>query len=80
MTIETKTFKQLGRAINYATKEDGSRWPMVEVGGVWIVGDFDDVTTEVRLLDRNGCYAGQVSLKHLARLGNANHATPGESR
>lgn len=67
MTEELKTYKRYGAAIKAAQGQ-----PIVRVGNLYIVGV--DSITEVALICPKGGVAGNVTLRHLDRLGNANHA------
>lgn len=65
-----KIYKTWNRAYKAARNR-----PILRVGDVWLVGDVTRLT-EVSILDQ-GHYVGQISMAHLVRLGNADHAEPG---
>ena len=52
--------------------------PIIVIGDHYIVLDDqpEEFTqhTAIELIDKNGSYVAQVTVRHLLRLGNANHA------
>jgi hypothetical protein len=75
-----RAFKRYGSAVKANT--DGA--PIIKVGGIYLVFDPGEIvnaeTTELAVLrrcDRRSYqYSGQVTVRHLTRLGNANWAEP----
>lgn len=60
---------------NYTAAFKASKNGLVlKVGDYFLAGEFQQMT-QIELID-NGAYVGQVTLQHLNRLGNANHAAP----
>lgn len=60
---------------NYTAAFKASKNGLVlKIGNFYIVGDLQQIT-QIELIDK-GSYVGQVTLAHLNRLGNANHAAP----
>jgi hypothetical protein len=71
--MKTKVFKTYDGA-----KKASSGLPILRVGNLYIIGmkSLDEVT----LIDSKGTHCGNVTMKHLNRLGNANWATSGDNR
>ena len=74
--MKKKTLKVYRRLSTAEAHANGL--PIIEIeGGLYIVG-FEDLLdaqlTEIRLIAGDGGYAGCITLNHLNRLGNANHA------
>lgn len=70
--METKTYKSYAAAVRANKANPGSI--LVKVGDVYVVGKFHS-TTELAVISDTGTITGHVTLRHLERLGNANHAT-----
>lgn len=72
-----KTFKSFSAARKFANGK-----PIVHVGNIYLAPEGDDPVslrlTEVSIIAANGNYCGLVTLSHLNRLGNANHAAGGK--
>lgn len=68
-----KPFKSYARATKNAAGK-----PILKVGNLYLVPETDDLIdiklTEIELIGPRGHMAGNVTLDHLNRLGNANHA------
>jgi hypothetical protein len=68
-----KSFKTLRNAREYA-----GQGPIVQVGNLYLAAPAGDLLgaglTEVSLIGPRGHVTGSVTLRHLERLGNANHA------
>lgn len=74
-----KTFKRFGRAKRYADKlvpEPGYTVAIIKVARLYIVDYFSPIDS-LEIINPNGTYTGTVTVRHLERLGNANHAKPG---
>jgi hypothetical protein len=63
-----KTFKRYSSALKYANGK-----PVLSLAGKLYVVGLDDHTS-IELTDAQGHIVGQVTLRHLQRLGNANWA------
>lgn len=79
--MTTQAFRRLSSASKAARAIGGL---IIQVGDLYIVGDFDPMT-EVKILTPSDAeamsggwqYAGYIALGHLNRLGNGNHAAAG---
>lgn len=72
-----KAYKRYSAARKAANGE-----PIVAIGDLYVVGitKADGYLTEIKLIDGGGRICGNVTARHLDRLGNANHAKPGDVR
>jgi hypothetical protein len=71
MPTEMKTFKRFSAAKKAAKGE-----PILKVGDTFLVGvkQQDGHYTEITLIAPEGCITGSITVQHLDRLGNGNHA------
>jgi hypothetical protein len=70
---QMKTHKRFKTAKNHCL--EGKQ--IIKVGNLYLTG-ADDLT-EIAILNDKGQYRGNVIVKHLQRLGNANWAVAGDS-
>lgn len=59
-----------------AAKRAAAGRPIVRVAGIYLVADFADID-QIEVIQYDGHISGHVTLSHLQRLGNANHAIKG---
>jgi len=72
MATEMKAFKRFS-----AAKQAANGQPIIRIGDTYLVGVTIDggYMTEISLIAPDGHISGNVTVRHLDRLGNANHAT-----